>query len=467
MDLAPIFESLQQKIRPEALDAIRQLIRAAPDNRLSRINPLRFGGEHGLTDREAIGTFVRVTHSGLFDLDWSVLCSHCAGTLCSARALQDITEDDYACALCATHNAPVLDQNVEVTFTVSPRVRRIAAHSPDGLPFWDFAQQVCWSSGIELPSDVATLMGGVVLDTVVLPGQDSARRMLALDSGTIVVFDLVSHTAQFLNAEGLACETPQEISIEIGGHHGQRPAINLRPGPVEILLRNVAPRRALPAVLRIGEGLSNLVSRRVPFLTAKRLLTDQTFRDVYRTDFLNIDQRFKITNLTFLFTDLKGSTELYEKIGDLAAYDLIQMHFRVLSGIVAERSGAIVKTIGDSVMATFSTPKDGLEAALRMRKAMDELNERNLRGDIILKIGLHAGPCLAVSVNERQDYFGQTVNIAARLQSLAKARSVLTTKAVIADEACRALASTEKLSLRRDRSALRGIQDKMETYEIA
>src|SRR4029079_19382269 len=96
-----------------------------------------------------------------------------------------------------------------------------------------------------------------------------------------------------------------------------------------------------------------VLARRRPVLTAKRLLTNQTFRDLYRTDTLAIDQRLKITSLTFLFTDLKGSTGLYERVGALVAFDLVQAHFRVLHDIVAAESGAVVKTIGDAVMATF------------------------------------------------------------------------------------------------------------------
>src|SRR3546814_6857034 len=71
------------------------------------------------------------------------------------------------------------------------------------------------------------------------------------------------------------------------------------------------------------------------FLTAKKLLSNQTFRDIYRTDTLDVNQRLKITSLTFLFTDLRGSTELYERVGDLAAFDLVQAHFGVLNEIVA------------------------------------------------------------------------------------------------------------------------------------
>src|SRR5213075_2771703 len=153
--------------------------------------------------------------------------------------------------------------------------------------------------------------------------------------------------------------------------------------------------RVLPAIWIAGDALHQLLAHRRPFLTAKRLLTNQTFRDIYRTDTLDVDQRLNITSLTFLFTDLKGSTELYERVGDLVAYDLVRAHFRVLHEIVAAERGAVVKTIGDAVMATFPTPDRAMAAALRMREAL-----KDLKGDLLLKIGIHEGPCLAVSLND-------------------------------------------------------------------
>jgi len=111
---------------------------------------------------------------------------------------------------------------------------------------------------------------------------------------------------------------------------------------------------------------------------------------------IDVEQRLKITSLTFLFTDLEGSTELYERVGDLAAFDLLRAHFRVLNEIVAAEAGAVVKTIGDAVMATFPTPDRATSAALRMREAMRELNDGRNGQDLLLKIGIHEGPCLAV-----------------------------------------------------------------------
>src|SRR5205807_70478 len=215
-----------------------------------------------------------------------------------------------------------------------------------------------------------------------------------------------------------------------------------------------------------ANDLHELTSKRRPFLNAKRLLSNQTFREIYRTDTLGIDQRLKITSLTFLFTDLKGSTELYERVGDLVAFDLVREHFRTLNEIVAAENGAVVKTIGDAVMATFLTPDHALSAALRMREAMRRLNETHGREELLLKIGIHEGPCLAVSLNERQDYFGQTVNIASRVQGLATSRSILATAPVIQNPRSASLLGSNGQKPVAQSHALRGIASEVPVYEI-
>ncbi len=215
-----------------------------------------------------------------------------------------------------------------------------------------------------------------------------------------------------------------------------------------------------------NDALHDILGRRRPFLTAKRLFTNQTFRDIYRTDTLDVDQRLKITSLTFLFTDLKGSTELYERIGDLAAFDLVREHFRTLNEIVAAEGGAVVKTIGDAVMATFVTPDRALAASLRMRDAMRKLNAAHGRDDLLLKIGIHEGPCLAVTLNERQDYFGQTVNIASRVQGLALSPSILATGSVIDHPQSARLLGDGADRPASHRHVLRGIATEMAVYEI-
>jgi len=136
----------------------------------------------------------------------------------------------------------------------------------------------------------------------------------------------------------------------------------------------------------------------------------------------------------------------------------VRAHFHVLHEIVASEAGAVVKTIGDAVMATFPTPDRAVAAAIRMREAMLDLNSRNDREDLLLKIGVHEGPCIAVTLNERQDYFGQTVNIASRVQGLATAQSIFATGSVIGDSKTVDLLKSNALTPHSQNVALRGIE---------
>jgi class 3 adenylate cyclase len=138
----------------------------------------------------------------------------------------------------------------------------------------------------------------------------------------------------------------------------------------------------------------------------------------------------------------------------------------VVNEIVASEAGAVVKTIGDAVMATFQTPDHALSAALRMREAMQRINAERGSEDLLLKIGIHEGPCLAVTLNDRQDYFGHTVNTAARVQSLASSRAIFATTSIVEDAQSSKILASSGLQPVPQKAALRGITDEMLVYEI-
>ena len=187
--------------------------------------------------------------------------------------------------------------------------------------------------------------------------------------------------------------------------------------------------------------------------------------DLYHTDTLDIDQRLKITSLTFLFTDLRSSTELYERVGDLVAFDLVRSHFRVLLDIVAEESGAVIKTIGDAVMATFLSPDQAVNAALRMRQGMRSFNAAHGRSDLYSN-RTPRGPCLAVLLNERQDFFGQTVNVASRVQGAANSTAILATSAIVHNTAAAELLERSGIEPLPRPTVLRGLTGEVMLYEI-
>ena len=463
-----LFTVLRQSTDAAVAAAIDQHVKEAPDRDLSRINILDFAARYRLDEERVIGAFLHAARLGLFELSWNVLCPGCGGVLDSNTTLKSVNREEYACALCAAGYEPTLDEMVEVAFTVNPRVRRIAAHDPDTLAFPEYMRQIFWSSGIDLPEGDAyeRLLEQIVLDVVELPPGEKAILSLQLPEQFCILFDPVTHSAQFLDVKGDATRERQNLTVVFNKLRPPTGKVTMRPGPLRLALDNRTDLRVLPAVWVAGPELHDLLGKRKRFLTAKRLLTNQTFRDIYRTDTLDVDQRLKITSLTFLFTDLKGSTELYERVGDLVAYDMVREHFRVLHEVVASHAGAVVKTIGDAVMATFATPDQAVAAALKMRDAMCNLHAQAKHEDLVLKIGVHEGPCLAVMVNDRLDYFGQTVNIAARVQGLAVSRSIFATKAVIDNKQAAELLGAAGLTPMPQQALLRGVVDQYTVYEI-
>jgi len=461
-DTEALFGALRKSADPEVVAAIETLIRDGADRQLCRINVLSFATQRGLNEEKVIGGFLHAARLGLFDLTWNVLCPGCGGVLDAAQTLKSVHREAYDCALCATGYEPTLDEMVEVAFTVKPRVRHIAAHDPHSLPVWEYFRQIFWGNGISLPeAGFEELMEEITIDSIELPAGQKAQMSMQMPERFLIVFEPVTHAAHFIDVKGEPTKERQTLSLIYNRVQAPTATTEMRPGPLRLSVENRTEVRTLPSVWIADVTLHDLMAKRNPYLTGKRLLTNQIFRDIYRTDTLDVDQGLKLTSLTFLFTDLKGSTELYDRIGDLAAYELVRAHFHVLNEIVATEAGAVVKTIGDAVMATFPTPDRALAAALRMRESVSAI-----KNDLLIKIGIHEGPCLAVTLNDRLDYFGQTVNIAARVQGLADSQAILVTKPVMDNPLVGKMLETGKLVPAAQDAALRGVAEKMTIYQI-
>jgi class 3 adenylate cyclase len=462
-----LFAALRQATDETIVDMLERMVREAPDHALNRMNPLDLARTAGVSEERVIAALLHAVSLGIMEMTWSVMCPSCAGVLSANKSLKTVNSAQYHCAFCAAGYETVLDNLVEVTFTISPRVRKIAAHIPDQLSPAEYYRQIFFSSAIDLKGDPEELLREVTLEIVDVPPGGRAILSLQVQKGTVIVFDPVTHSAQFLDVSGEETSERQNLPVTFNKVPTQVDKVALRPGPLRLALENRTDGRVLPAVWVQNQALDDLLTRRKPILTAKRLLTNQTFRDLYRTDTLAIGQRLKILSLTFLFSDLKDSTALYERVGDLTAFDLVNEHFRLLQEIIASERGAIVKTIGDAVMATFETPDRAIAAAIRMREAMMDLGAERQHQSLLLKMGIHEGSCLAVTLNGQQDYFGQTVNVASRVQGLAASRSIVVTESVVENADAKTLLESNGLTPKRRSVALSGIADKLSVYEIS
>src|SRR4029077_11217569 len=161
-----LFVALRQSADAAVVDMLERMVRDAPDHRLNRMNALDLAAREGLDEERVIAALLHAVGLGMLEMTWSVMCPSCAGVLSANKSLKTLDKAQYNCAFCAAGYDTTLDDLVEVTFTVSPRVRKIAAHSSDELPAAEYYRQVFWSSAIDIPdgADVEKLLDEVTLE---------------------------------------------------------------------------------------------------------------------------------------------------------------------------------------------------------------------------------------------------------------------------------------------------------------
>ena len=257
-----LFAVLRQSADHETVAAIEHFVAEAPDRALCRINPLVFAARYHLDEERVIGAFLHAARLGIFELSWNVLCPGCGGVLDASATLKSVHSEEYACAWCAAGYEPTLDEMVEVTFTVSRRVRRIAGHEPDELPFFEYLRQIFWASGIDLPDDLEALAEELTLDTVELPAGEKAQLSLQLPAEFLIVLEPVTHAAQFIDVKGEPTRERQNLAMVFNDVNAPTGTVELRPGPLRLSLENRTRRRLLPGVWIAGDALHDLMARR-------------------------------------------------------------------------------------------------------------------------------------------------------------------------------------------------------------
>jgi class 3 adenylate cyclase len=218
----------------------------------------------------------------------------------------------------------------------------------------------------------------------------------------------------------------------------------------------------------------NQIDAKYGVVSGHRLLTLQMFRELFPRETVLPNESLLIRQVTILFTDLAGSTALYSQRGDSQAYSLVRQHFDFLFEIVDQYNGAVIKTIGDAIMATFTSPDDGLKAAIAMQARMQNFNQRSnqLSGSnsgsgedqLILKVGVHTGACISVNLNDRSDYFGTTVNTAARVQGLSQGNDIVFTAAL--KNHTQAIESINHYICEQSSVMLKGLSEPIEIFRL-
>ena len=259
-----LFSVLRQSADAQCVAAIERAVREAPDRDLCRVNALTFAAQHGLDEERVIAAFLHAARLGLFELSWNVLCPGCGGVLDAGATLKTLNREEYACGLCASGYEPILDEMVEVTFTVSSRVRRIAAHSPDTLPEVEYYRQIFWGSGVDLPETLGDSLAAFTIDSIELPPGEKAVLSVQLPNDFVILFDPVTHGAQFIDFKGEPTRERQTLSMVFNKLQTLVGTVELRPGPLRVSLDNQTDRRVLPGLWIAGDRLHDLLGRCPP-----------------------------------------------------------------------------------------------------------------------------------------------------------------------------------------------------------
>jgi class 3 adenylate cyclase len=455
---------------PRVVSRFESFIRSGDEVALYRANPLAFARDRGVAEPESIDLFLYAARSGLLDMHWNILCPHSGLVLESFGALRAL-KTHFVCGLCDIEGQTELDDFIEVTFSVSPQVRRLSLHDTDSLSVEDLHWKLRFTDTGRLPGQqtrFVDVLRGLVCGMAYLPPGETTTLRAEISSGAVSGVNVQTQAGFMLPVAGASAAEPTVVRV---AYDGQRFAVDvpaLSPGPTVFEVANTGPRRGSLRLTNWPPEVGALPAKPAlefePYLSGGMLLTRQTFRQLFRSERVDEAEGLGVRQVTFLFTDLKGSTALYERLGDLNAYALVREHFALLDAAAHKHAGAIVKTIGDAVMAAFSRPVDAISAAIRILAEIRDFNRVHGGPAIILKIGAHCGPSIAVTLNENLDYFGQTVNIAARVQSFADADEICLTEALYTAPGVRALLAGHDVAA--FDAPLRGIAGQARVYRV-
>ncbi|MBV9356206.1 MAG: adenylate/guanylate cyclase domain-containing protein, partial [Chloroflexi bacterium] len=212
------------------------------------------------------------------------------------------------------------------------------------------------------------------------------------------------------------------LTVRVAARGIEPATLTAAAGTVEIEIQNT-----LDATVTVGVDDARWSSNGA---TPGRLMLLPAFRTLLSDEALAPGFELAVGRVGLVFSDLAGSTSLYERTGDARAFRLVGEHFVMLDAAIEAAGGAVVKTIGDAVMAAFPDGRSALRGALNMQHAIRKLDTGGLADPSrLLKVGVHVGACYAVTLNDRLDYFGAAVNLAARAQHEAQGGEIVASEA--------------------------------------
>lgn len=413
--------------RPAIVDRLVAHVSGAGDLDAARLRPFALADTWGEDRPAVLGVCLSAVRAGLLTLRWEVVCPSCRVATDVIPSLASLA-DHGACQLCDLDFALDLEDAVEATFSPTPAVREV-----DVGPY-------CIGGPARTPH---------VLSQAILPARGEVALPSPEEEGRYRLFVRGGATAPVTVAAG----APREVRVAAGA-----------PTPIE-----VAPGGEL-VIDNAGGDERHVKIERVTFADQAARAREVTSMPGFRRDFgsqvLKPGLALQVSRVGLFFSDLAGSTQLYADAGDAAAFKLVHDHFDVVIAVIEQHHGTLVKTIGDAVMAVFADEMNGLLASLAVLHAFEEFRRKEpLHDRTHIRLGVYGGSCFVVTANGILDYFGQTVNTAARLQNEAKGGELVVEEA-LADRAVEAKVIPASFVAERYEAKLKGIPQPIRVARI-
>jgi class 3 adenylate cyclase len=418
-------------ILPEVRERVVQFAREGFDDELRQIRPFELARIWGLKRRELLRGFLYAAKAGLYELQWQLECPMCREGAQDISGLENLQREGY-CVDCDRSFGLDFASNVEAIFRVSPAIRAVSSVS------------YCVGSPWFRPH---------VLANFIVPAHGQREVSLALPKGAYTLRTMMVRYRTGLPAQAgsrlRVTVTPRTLEVTPGE------AVAGGDAHVSLVLVNDTAHEEEFAIERADYAPEVALGRDV--------LSMPDFHDLFAAEAPATGVELSIGSMTVLFSDLTGSTALYEQLGDARAFALIEQHFRIAAQAVARHGGAVLKTMGDAVMATFPRAGEAFAAALEMVRETEQLHGHH---GLRLKTGIHEGPCLAVRANQRLDLFGTTVNIAARLQGKAKGGQVVMLERLFQHPEIAESVQRGRLDATRFEAELRGVTESQSCVSV-
>ncbi|WP_238323377.1 adenylate/guanylate cyclase domain-containing protein [Planococcus antarcticus] len=396
------------------------------DHDIAQIEPVQMAKLWNADLDDTLRVLLYATKAGLLNLSWNVICPNCRVSKVEHNSLSEL-EQQFHCDLCGINYDANFDQYVELNFSVHPTIRQA------------YAEVYCIGGPMITPHVKAqqVIEMGKTASFSIPIGEDALRFRVLQANDRVPV--------------NSGMESNQLVYTDRGWSQS---SVN---GSRDVSITNSS---SADIVVALEHADWNKQA-----VTAAKVTAMQEFRDLFSSEVLSPGQKIGVGHITILFTDLKGSTLLYETAGDSSAYGQVRNHFDFLASHIAKNSGSVVKTIGDAVMAVFHKPEHGLKAALAIQKNLATFNETATE-TLVLRIGLYSGAAIAVNSNDRLDYFGRTVNIAARIQGQGEGGDIVISKNVLTLPESVELLTSANVELEEFSAELKGIDAAVELVRV-